>query len=111
MTFEPFDVVLVPFPFTDAALTVKRPAMVLSRSDFNAHGRAVLSMITDQRNEPWPLDVRIDHTAAGLKMPSVARMKLFTLDTRLILRRIGRLGDPDRKAMLENLRRLLPGLE
>ncbi len=108
MTFEPFDVVLVPFPFTDAERTVKRPAMVLSQKDFNAHGRAVLSMITDERNQPWPLDVKIDHAAAGLKMPSVVRMKLFTLDTRLILRRIGRLGEADQGAALANLRRLLP---
>jgi hypothetical protein len=41
-----------------------------------------MAMITDARNQPWPLDIRIDHQSQGLKMPSVVRMKFFTLDIR-----------------------------
>jgi hypothetical protein len=75
----------VPFPFTDSDQSVKRPAALLSRRDFNAEGHTVMAMITDARNPPWPLDVRIDHQSAGLKMPSVVRMKFFTLDNRLVI--------------------------
>ena len=110
MTCDAFEVVVVPFPFTDSDQSVKRPAAVLSRRDFNAEGHTVMAMITDARNQPWPLDVRIDHESAGLKMPSVIRMKLFTLDNRLVIRSVGRLCLQDRRQLLDGLRQLLPPL-
>jgi mRNA interferase MazF len=110
MTSDAFEVVVVPFPFTGSDQSVKRPAAVLSRRDFNAEGHTLMAMITDARNQPWPLDVRIDHQSAGLKMPSVVRMKFFTLDSRLVVRSIGRLCPQDRQQLLDGLRQLLPPL-
>ena len=110
MTCDAFEVVVVPFPFTDSDQSVKRPAAVLSRRAFNAEGHTVMAMITDARNQPWPLDIRIDHQSAGLKMPGVVRMKFFTLDNRLLIRSIGRLCPRDRQQLLDGLRRLLPPL-
>lgn len=110
MAFEAYDVVVVPFPFTDRDTTKRRPALVLSRAEpFNAPtGQAVLAMITSRRNAPWPLDVPLDDLgAAGLPAPSVVRMKLFTLDERLVLRRAGALAPPDRRAVSRALRRRL----
>jgi mRNA interferase MazF len=110
MTCDAFEVVVVPFPFTGSDQSVKRPAAVLSRRGFNAEGHTVMAMITDARNQPWPLDIRLDHQSAGLKMPSVVRMKLFTLDNRLIVRSVGRLCLQDRQQLLDGLRQLLPPL-
>ena len=107
MICDPFEVVAVPFPFTDSTQAVKRPALVLSRRDFNSHGYTVMAMITDQRNQAWPLDIGMDHQSVGLKMPSVVRMKFFTLDNRLVLRRIGRLSEADRRAVLHSVGRAL----
>ena len=109
MIFEAFDVVIVPFPFTDRSAEKRRPALVLSDSEaFNrSAGHLVLAMITSAQNSRWPLDVPIaEPAAAGLSSPSIVRMKLFTLDTRLILRKAGALGLGDRKtvaAALEGL--------
>ena len=108
MTCDAFDVVVVPFPFTDSARTVKRPALVVSARAFNHHGHTLMAMITDRRNQPWPLDAPIDHHSVGLKMASVVRMKFFTLDNRLVSRRIGELSMPDQRKVLESLRSLLP---
>ena len=113
VTFEAFDVVVVPFPFTDRAATKRRPALVLSdRAAFNAGiGHAVLAMITSASHSDWPLDVPIaDLHAAGLTSASVVRMKLFTLDERLILRKAGSLAAVDRKAVVAALRKLLKPL-
>ena len=113
VTFEAFDVVVVPFPFTDRAATKRRPALVLSeRSAFNAGiGHAVLAMITSASHSGWPLDVPLsDLHAAGLTSASVVRMKLFTLDERLILRKAGSLAAADRKAVAAALRKLLKPL-
>ena len=108
MTCDAFDVVVVPFPFNDSALTVRRPALVLSRTEFNCAGYSVMAMITDRRNKPWPLDVPVDPAPAGLTMPCVVRMKFFTLDNGLIIRRIGSVGAGDRESISAALRRLLP---
>lgn len=109
MTFDAFDVVIVAFPFTDRNATKCRPALVLSLQEtFNQEsGHLVLAMITSARHSAWPLDVRItDLTSAGLPAPSIVRMKLFTLDQRLILRAAGRLGESDRVATAEALEKL-----
>ena len=107
MTFDAFDVVVVPFPFTERAATKRRPVLVVSGGRFNAgHGQVVLAMITSAAHTDWPSDTPIRGLkGAGLRAPSVVRLKLFTLDRRLVVRRIGRLGTKDRTAVrgaLEN---------
>lgn len=111
MNFERWDVVVVPFPFTDKAQTRRRPALVLSGSDtLGAIGHATMAMITSARNVPWPLDVTLDDLgSAGLPAPSVVRMKLFTLDLRFVHEAIGTLAAADRSAVASSLAALLPG--
>ena len=110
MAYEQFAVVAVPFPFTDSKQAKRRPALVLSSErNFSAKiGHSVLAMITSASNSPWPLDVGIrDLAPAGLSAESVVRMKLFTLDDRLIVRPLGYLSDADRKRVIRSLRALL----
>lgn len=110
MTFEAFDVVVVPFPFTDQSTTKRRPALVLSDARaFNKKvSQSVLAMITSARNSDWPLDVTIEDLApAGLPSASVVRMKLFTLDDQLVIRKAGVLAETDRKGVVATLRQLL----
>lgn len=108
MTFEPFDVVVVPFPFTDRNSTKRRPALILSHAHFQAKiGHSVLAMITSAENASWPLDTEIkDLKAAGLPAESKLRMKLFTLDDSLVLRKTGHLSKSDQRSVHENLKRL-----
>lgn len=110
VTFEAFDVVVVPFPFTDRSTTKRRPALVLSDSTaFNKKvGQSVLAMITSARNSDWPLDVEIeDLDSAGLPSASVVRMKLFTLDDQLVIRQAGALAENDRRTLVATLFQLL----
>jgi mRNA interferase MazF len=94
---ERFDVVVVPFPFVDAPQAKPRPALVLSTRPFNAaNGHTVLAMITRAMATRWPSDRRIiDLAPTGLNVSSVVRWKIFTLDNRIIRRRIGSLGGDD----------------
>lgn len=110
VTYKPFEVVVVPFPFTDSAATKRRPALVLSAQPFNDRAaHLVLAMITSRENRGWPLDTEIaDLRAAGLSHPSVVRMKLFTLDERFVLRTCGRLAAADVAAVRSALVKLLP---
>lgn len=102
--------VVVPFPFADRAATRRRPALVVSRADplGNVVGHWVLAMITSAAHRRWPLDVPVgDLAAAGLPAPSVVRLKLFTLDGRLIERRAGALGADDAGHVRAALARML----
>ena len=108
-TFERWQVVRVPFPFTDRVATKNRPALVLSdAAAFNTSaGHVVLAMITSAHHAPWPLDYKIkDLAAAGLPAPSVTRCKLFTLDARLIRGVLGRLAPADQQNMNKVLQSL-----
>jgi mRNA interferase MazF len=111
VTCDAFDVVTVPFPFTDRTASKRRPAVVMSRPVTLGEraGHAVLAMITSAGGTPWPLDVPVqDRTSAGLAVDCVVRMKLFTLDHALVVRKIGRLGRPDQARVRAALRQLLP---
>jgi len=108
-TFEPFEVVAVPFPFTDKPVVKRRPALVLSVRAYNdRHRHLVLAMITSARHGPWPSDVSLDDwREARLNAPCRVRFKLFTLDVTLILRRVGALADADRRAVQAMLAKCL----
>lgn len=102
MSFRAFDVVTVPFPFTDRTATKNLPALVLSdEAAFNAPaGHSVLAMITSAGSPPWPQDCPLaDLQAAGLPAPSKVRFKPFTLDHRLVRGQLGHLAPADQNAV------------
>lgn len=110
MIYKQFDVVVVPFPFTNSDAEKRRPALILSveKTFNNPVGHSVMAMITTASHSNWALDVEItDLASAGLNAPSIVRMKLFTLDHALVRKQIGRLSAVDEAAVLESLIHLL----
>jgi mRNA interferase MazF len=101
LVLAPFDIVVVPFPFTDRNPTKRRPALVLSSSAFNKKAEhSVLAMITSAGQSSWPGDHTIQGlNEAGLPAECVIRLKLFTLDHRLVIRKAGTLGAEDQKKL------------
>jgi mRNA interferase MazF len=62
-------------------------------------------MITTTAHHAWSGDVEIrDTAAAGLPLPCIVRLKLFTLDARLLLKRIGALSASDRRRVASVLK-------
>jgi len=108
--YATFSLVRVPFPFTDRTTTKRRPALVVSAPHFQTNsGHVVLAMVTSATNSSWPLDWMIQEwKCTGLPKPCVVRLKLFSLDERLILNRLGALTNSDRRGVAECLRQLLP---
>jgi mRNA interferase MazF len=107
--YDHYEVVVVPFPFTDINTVKRRPALILSSSKhFNNNAEAsIMAMITTVAHSSWPLDVVVhDLDVAGLPAPSIIRMKLFTLDHRLILKKIGELSKRDQQTVSKNFRSL-----
>lgn len=101
LLLKPFDVVVVPFPFTDRNASKRRPAVVLSSSAFGqGTGHSVMAMVTSAGQSAWLGDLAISELKpTGLTQPCLVRLKLFTLDHRLVLRKAGALGKADRQRL------------
>lgn len=107
---EIYSVVTVPFPFTDRASAKRRPALVISTpSEFgNRIGHSVMAMITSAKNSQWPFDTELkDLKSAGLPAASMVRMKIFTLDHRMVISVIGKLSRTDQAAVRDAFKKLL----
>lgn len=108
--FSPFDVVVVPFPYSDRLAEKRRPAIVVSASQLAAKfGLVWLAMVTSADNRRWDGDVDVsDLTLAGLPAPSFVRpTKIATVDSHRVLQRIGRLAVKDARAVHSQLMHFL----
>jgi len=97
-TFKRFDIVVLPFPFTDRSTSKRRPALVISNRSYQSDtGHIICAMITTAAQSSWASDTAITQwESAGLPKPSKIRLKLFTLDARFALRQLGQLEAEDR---------------
>ena len=109
MVCEQFDVVVVPFPFSDLPKSKKRKALVISNKKFNqANDTSILLMITSAEKSKWLNDVKVsDLSQAGLKKDCVVRLKSFTLDNGLLLDRCGHLSAKDSAHVVDAIKRTL----
>lgn len=84
-TFDVWDIVKVPFPYTDRPVRQRRPALVIVADDLQGeHGLLWLMMITSAANRGWRGDVPIsDLASTGLPAPSIVRpAKIATVEAR-----------------------------
>ena len=98
MICERHQVVVVPFPFHEIAVSKRRPVLVLSGREFNeTNGQTVVAMITTAKKTNWPSDTLVeDLDAAGLRTPCLVRLRLQTLPNEIIVRSLGTLAALDR---------------
>ena len=82
-SFEPWDVLKVPFPYTDRPVLQRRPALVIAGESIEAaQGLLWVLMITSADNRRWKYDVVVsDLHRAGLPAPSMVRcVKIATIE-------------------------------
>lgn len=104
-SFEPGDVIKVPFPYTDRPTHQSRPALVVSMPALeDRHGLLWVVMITSADNRGWPGDVIVrDLNLAGLPVASLVRTaKIATLEVR-DAQRLGRLSSAQMVAVRRHL--------
>ncbi len=83
--FEVWDIVKVPFPYTDRPVRQRRPGLVVAAGSLLADHRLLwLAMITSAANRGWMGDVAVsDLDQAGLPIPSIVRpAKIATIEAR-----------------------------
>jgi mRNA interferase MazF len=67
-----------------------------------------MAQITKAKQSSWPGDFSIQNVESGLPEQCIVRMKLFTIDNRLIQKRTGRLSASDQEQMRTGLRQFMP---
>lgn len=108
-TFEVWDIVKLPFPYTDRPVRQRRPALVIATEDqLQGPGLLWVLMITSAENRGWASDVPVsDLGPAGLPAPSMVRTaKVAVVETR-DAERLGVLPQADRVGVAAGLRRHL----
>jgi mRNA interferase MazF len=103
--FDAWDIIKVPFPYTDRPVRERRPALVVAANGIQQeHGLLWVLMITSAANRGWPGDVAVsDLDAAGLPTESVVRTaKIATIEVKEA-ERIGSLPAPDRIVVARHL--------
>ena len=106
--YHVFDIVLIPFPFTDLSIEKKRPALILSQvAQKSARHLFSCCMITSQiEGEKITGDYLLkDWQKAGLLHPSKIRVaKIVTIEDGLVLKKIGALLQGDQAGVKKAFR-------
>ena len=100
------DVILVPFPFTDQSTTKRRPAIVVSSDAYhNERPDLVILAVTSQVRPVAGIgEVAVAQwKEAGLLKPSVLKPVVATIERGLVMRKLGKLEEQDRRALRDVL--------
>jgi len=100
MTFSRGEVVLLPIPFTDLTSRNVRPAVVIGSST-RTGDLFVVPISSRRQNVDLPL---VDWQEAGLNVRCGIKSQIATIESRLVLRLVGRLSRKDHAALEQQLR-------
>lgn len=96
ITCKKWDIVLVPFPFTDLSTTKKRPALIVSPTEYNYGNEIVIAFVTSNLKSERTSDHIIrEWQLAKLPKPSLIRMRFATIDRKMVIKTIGKLNGAD----------------
>ena len=105
MTYKKWDIVLVPFPFTNLKSTKKRPALIISPDEYNSGADLVIMFITSNISS---FGITGDYIIqnwkeSGFPKPSMTRMKFATIEKSIVIKKIGRLHKNDFTSLIQKL--------
>lgn len=112
MTLEPGHVVLVPFPFSNLRSAKQRPALVLSRADYNSSSPDVIVCALTSNLAASGHSVLVsqrDMAQGTLAADSRVKVdKLATLEQSIVRKTVGKLRPAALQQVLRELATLLP---
>ncbi len=99
MIYKKWDIILVPFPFTNLTKSKKRPALIVSPNRYNKGEDIVIAFITSKLDVAKKLgDYKIlQWKEAELPLPSMVRMKFATIANSIVIKKLGMLVKEDEK--------------
>ena len=109
MTYSFGDIVLVDFPFSSNVGIKKRPAVVISKADFNAtrNDLALLAITSKVDNLTIGEALLKSWKEAGLVKPSAFKSVIFTVEKQYVDKTIGKLTKADIDILLDCLKQIL----
>jgi mRNA interferase MazF len=109
MTYDRWDIVLLPFPFTNLKTTKKRPALVVSPKEYNSGPDLLVMFVTSNLKAKSKMGDYIisEWEEAGLPKPSMTRMKFATIDKTLVIKKIAELTKNDQAGLKKKLGKFL----
>lgn len=108
--YEFGDIVLVPFPFTDQSTTKRRPAAIVSSATYHRRrpDLIILAITSQVRRQAAFAEAEVSGwKEAGLLRPSVFKPVLTTIESGLVIRKLGRLQAQDRASLSDLLAMVL----
>lgn len=105
MIYKPWEIVLIPFPYTNLTSSKRRPAVVISPESYNSGLDIMLLFLTSNlKSELKEGDCLLNEwQEAGLPKPSKTRMKIMTLDKDFVIKKIGEIQSLDRGMLKQTL--------
>ncbi len=109
MTYSFGEVVLVDFPFSSNLGIKKRPAVIISKTDFNnSKEDIVLLAITSKVDDLTVGEALLKNwKESGLVKPSAFKSVIFTVEKQFIDKAIGKLTNDDKKILLNCLKQII----
>ena len=109
MTYNFGDIVLVDFPFSSNVGTKKRPAVVISKIEFNKTKEDIVLLAITSKVDNLTIGEALlkDWKEAGLVKPSAFKSVIFTVEKEFIDKAIGKLTNDDKKILLNYLKQII----
>ncbi len=98
MTYNCWDIVLIPFPFTDLSINKKRPGLVISQNESNQQNFDILiafmtsNLVSPKRTGDFHIE---KWEESSLPKPTMLRMKFASISSHIIVKKIGQLHEDD----------------
>jgi mRNA interferase MazF len=108
MICNQWDIVLLPFPFTDLTSSKRRPAIVISPLKYNTGMDTVFMYLTSKISvSKHEFDhVLIKWEESNLPLPTMCKMKFMTLDRDFIIKKLGQIQKEDEVIIKSKMKEL-----
>lgn len=107
MNLKQKEIILLPFPFTDLEESKVRPAIIISNDSFNKRSNncIMVPLTTVIRDVPHSIIIDQEDMSSGkLLKPSMIRIdKVFTIEKKLVVMKIGSLNNTTFKKIKDKL--------
>ena len=101
------DIILIPFPFSDLTQTKRRPSIIISNHEYNSNNEDVICCAITSNPKNYDESVEIvneDLDSGNLHYESrVKPTKIFTLDKRMVVKKLAKLNVIKSKEIVKNL--------